>query len=119
MDKNGDLILNVIRTKNNDDLQVFFDKKIKVAGDTEYSFAASIPYNGNQEYRLVFAGYKGVEYEITAEEQTNKYGTSYKVNPDDSDTKNYIANILKDETINFQIIIAMCYFDGGTLLPKG
>lgn len=45
---------------------VSVDKKIKEAGETEYSFAASIPYNGDQEYRLVFSGYGDVEYEITS-----------------------------------------------------
>ena len=53
-------------------------QKITEAGDKEYSFAASIPYNGNQEYRLVFAGEGGVTYQITsityASKQSLKYG---------------------------------------------
>lgn len=55
------------------------DKKITEAGDTEYSFAASIPYNGNQEYRFVFSGVGDVEYEITSVKWASKQSLKYAV----------------------------------------
>ena len=55
------------------------DNRIYEADDTEYGFAASIPYNGNQEYRFVFSGYKDVEYEITSVKWASVRKTNYGV----------------------------------------